>query len=194
MLTNEEKYNNKQEFFTLLAKLNVDLTAFSEYLDHIDYFEKPATAQYRGSYAGGLCEYSLKLCKELGILCNAYANAERQYTAEDIIKVGLLRDLYRAEMYTTCTKNVKNEETGNWESIIVYKAKEGTDRPTFGDLGFSSYMIAKHFFDFTDEQIEAICHSFTNSSYTNDIHEIYRAYPLVTLTRMADLAVSYLGV
>ena len=44
----------------------------------------------------------------------------------------------------------------------------------------------------TDEQIEAIIHS-RPSDFAPDIHEVFRAYPLVTLTRMAEMAASYIN-
>ena len=44
----------------------------------------------------------------------------------------------------------------------------------------------------TDEQIEAIIHS-SPQSFDPDIHEVMRAYPLVTLTRMAEIAATYIN-
>lgn len=189
MLTDEQKYTNKTKYLNLLTRLNVDLTQLTKYLNSIDYFEKPATAQYGFAYAGGLCEQALKLCHELGVLCEAYF--PNRYTEEDIIKVALFKELYRAEMYELYNKNVKNDTTGQWEQVAAYRTKE--ERPTFGDLGFSSYMIAKHFLVFTDEQIEAIIHSTGLNNYSVDIHDVLKSYPLVTLTRMADMVVNYIS-
>ena len=47
---------------------------------------------------------------------------------KNAIKIQLLRNM----------KNVKNEETGQWETVPAYKTKEGFNRPTFGDLGFKT--------------------------------------------------------
>lgn len=188
MLTTEQCAQNKIKYLELLSKLNVDLTAFTKYLEAVDYFNKPASTQNFKAYPGGLCQYALDLCFELGNLCNAYFPG--QYKEEDIIKVALFKDLYRAEMYESYNRNVKNDTTGEWESIQAYRTKD--ERPTFGDLGFSSYMVAHHFFDFTDEQIEAICHSRPLDSYVNDLRDILKSYPLVTLTRMADMAAMFL--
>ena len=88
-------------------------------------------------------------------------------------------------------KNVKNDNTGLWEQVKSYRTKEV--RPFYGDLGFSSYMIAKQFVDFTDEQIEAIIHAGGPSNYSVDIYNVLREYPLVALTRMADMVVNYLN-
>jgi len=186
MLDQEKIYQNKLKFVGLLTKLNVDLTDFSKFLDAVDYFNKPATTTYFRAYQGGLCQYALDLYYELGQLANAYMPGK--YTEEDIIKVALFKDLYRAILYEECEKNAIVD--GKWQTVKGYKYKD--DRPTFGDLGFSSYMVAKHFFDFTDEQIEAITQADTKDSYAGDIHDILRSYPLVTLTKMAGLAAEYL--
>lgn len=189
MLTAEQKYNNQVTYLKLLGELDLDLTDISKYLLSINYFEKPATAQYKFSYAGGLCEQALALCRELGTLCEAYFPG--RYSRADIIKVALFKDLYRAEMYEEYNKNVKNETTGQWEQVSSYRTKE--NRPFFGELGFSSYMIAKQFISFTDEQIEAIVQTAGTNNYNVDIHNIMREYPLVTLTKMADMVVTYLN-
>lgn len=186
MLDQEQIYQNKLKYVELLTKLNVDLTEFSKFLDSVDYFSKPASTQYFRPYQGGLCQYALDLYYELAQLANAYFPG--RYTQEDIIKVALFKDLYKALLYEEYDKN--QQVDGNWITVKAYRWKE--TRPTFGDLGFSSYMVAKHFFDFTDEQIEAITQSDSRESYAGDIHDILRSYPLVTLTKMADLVATYL--
>lgn len=187
MLTDSQILQNKEKYLSLLAKLGVDLTQFSKYLEAVDYFNKPASNQNFMAYPGGLCKYALDLYFELGTLCNAYFPG--QYTELDVIAVALFKDLYRAEMYEGFMKNVKDDITGDWKQVPAYRTKE--ERPTFGDLGFSSYMVAQHFFSFTDEQIEAIVHGRGLDGYSIDIQDILRSYPLVALTRMADLAATY---
>lgn len=188
-LTDEQIYQNKMQYLELLSKLNIDLTELSKYLDVVDYFNKPASTQYFRAYPGGLCQYALDLYYELSQLVNAYCPGK--YTEEDVIKVALFKDIYRAELYELYNKNVKNEETGKWEVVPSYRYKE--ERPTFGDLGFSSYMVAKHFITFTDEQIEAITQAETGNTYAGDIYDIMNSYKLVPLTSMAVMAARYLN-
>jgi hypothetical protein len=188
MLTPEQLYNNKIKFIELLSKLNTDITELVKYLDINDYFNKPASAQYFKAYAGGLCQYALDLYYELSQLVNAYCPG--RYSEEDVIKVALFKDIYKAELFEAYSKNVKNDITGQWETVLAYKYKEV--RPVYGDLPFSSFMTARKFISLTDEQIEAIMHANSTSSCGGDIHEILRNYPLVTLTRMADIAAYYL--
>lgn len=189
MITLEQKNANEIRFVELLTRLNIDLTNINKLLDSIHYFDAPATAQYGGAYPGGLCEHALKVAHELGILCTAYFPGV--YTEEDVLKVALFKDMYRATMYEAYVKNVKNEQTSQWESVPAYRVRDGAARPVFGDIGFSSYMQIKDLISLTDEQIEAIVHARPNES-APDIHEIFRSFPLVTLTRMAEMAATYI--
>ena len=190
MLTIEAKNNNEIKFMELLTKLNIDLTEVNKLLDQVDYFNKPASAQYAGAYPGGLCEHALRSAHELGVLCNAYFPG--RYTEEDVIKVALFKDIYKASMYEAYMKNVKNEESGQWEAVPAYKTREGNSRQVFGDIGFSSYMQIKDLIPLTNEQVEAIVYSRI-SDFAPDIHDIFRAYPLVVLTRMAEMAATYIS-
>jgi hypothetical protein len=190
MISQEQKNNNEIKFMELLTRLNIDLTEITKLLDQVDYFNKPASSQYMRVYPGGLCEHALCIAHELGVLCNAYFPG--RYSEEDVIKVALFKDLYKASMYEAYMKNVKNDETGQWETVPAFKTREGANRPVFGDIGFSSYMQIKNLIPLTNEQIEAIVHS-QPANYAPDIHEICRAYPLVTLTRMAEMAATYIN-
>ena len=188
MLTLEQKNNNEIKFMELLAKLNIDLTEVSKLLDTVDYFNKPASAQYTGAYDGGLCEYALRFAHELGVLCNAYFPG--RYSEEDVIKVALFKDFYKATMYEKAYRNVKDDATGQWNTVEYYKTKEGANRQVFGDLALSSYFQIKNFISLTDEQSLAIIHSTGN--FPPDIHDVMRTYPLVALTRMAEIAAAHL--
>lgn len=190
MISQEQKNNNEIKFMEILARLNVDLTEINKFLDEIGYFNAPASTQYMGAYPGGLCEHALKVAHELGVLCNAYYPG--RYTEEDVIKVAFFKDVYKATMYEVYMKNVKNEETGQWETVPAYKTRDGSCRPVFGDLGFSSYMQIKGLLELTDEQSLAIVHS-RPSDYAPDIHEVCRHYPLVALVRMAEMAATYIN-
>ncbi len=189
MISQEQKNNNEIRFMELLTKLNIDLTPISKFLDQVGYFHAPLSAQYSGAYPGGLCEHALKVAHELGVLCNAYYPG--RYSEEDVIKVAFFKDVYKATMYEAYMKNVKNEETGQWETVPAYKTREGSCRPVYGDLGFSSYMQIKSLLELTDEQTEAIVYA-RPSDFAPDIHEVCRNFPLVTLTRMAEMAATYI--
>lgn len=190
MLTVEQKNNNEIKFMEMLSKLNIDLTNISKLLDQIDYFNKPLSVQYNGAYAGGLCEYALRFAHELGVLCNAYC--PNIYSEEDVIKVALFKDIYKATMYESYMKNTKDETTGQWSTVPAFRVKDNDDRPVFGELGFSSYMQIRELVPLTTEQTEAIVYS-NISNFAPDIHNVFRSYPLVTLTRMAEMAAMYIN-
>lgn len=190
MLTIEQKNANEIKYMEMLSMLNIDLTEISKLLDQIDYFNKPLSAQYSGAYPGGLCEYALRFAHELGVLCNAYFPG--RYSKEDIIKVALLKDIYKATMYEPYMKNVKDEESGQWISVPSFKVKDSENRPVFGELGFSSYMQIRELVPLTTEQTEAIVYS-SISNFAPDIHNVFRSFPLVTLTRMAEMAATYIN-
>ena len=107
MLDAEQIYKNKLKYMELLTKLNIDLTALYKYLEEKDFFNKPATTQYYRAYPGGLCQYAIDFCYELAQLANAYFPGK--YSEQDIIKVALFKDLYRAELYESYMKAVKND-------------------------------------------------------------------------------------
>ena len=190
MLTIEQKNKNEIKFMEMLSRLNIDLTEISKLLDQIDYFNKPLSAQYNGAYPGGLCEYALRFAHELGVLCNAYFPG--RYSEEDVIKVALFKDIYKATMYEPYMKNIKDESTGQWTAVPAYKTREGNSRPVYGELGFSSYMQIKDLISLNTEHVEAIVYSRI-SDFTPDIHDVFRRYPLVTLTRMAEMATLYIN-
>lgn len=190
MISQEQKNNNEIKFMELLTRLNIDLTEINKFLDQIDYFNAPASTQYARAYSGGLCEHALCVAHELGALCNAYFPGK--YTEEDVIKVALFKDIYKATAYEAYMKNVKNDETGQWEAVPAFKTRDYGNRPVFGDISFSSYMQIKNLVPLTDEQIEAIIHS-RPTDFAPDVHEVFKVYPLVTLTRMAEMAATYIN-
>lgn len=189
MLNQEQKNANEIKFMEILSRLNIDLTEINKFLDSVKYFDAPLSAQYSGAYPGGLCEHALRVLHELGALCNAYLPG--RYTEEDVIKVALLKDIYKATMYEMYMKNVKDDATGQWTTVPAYKTREANMRPVFGDFALSSYFQIKNFTSLTDEQSLAIIHSTGN--FPPDIHDVMRTYPLVALTRMADTAATYIN-
>jgi hypothetical protein len=190
MLSIEQKNANEIRFIELLTRLNIDLTDINKFLDQIDYFNAPATTQYAGAYPGGLCEHALAVAHELGVLCNAYYPG--RYSEEDVIKVALFKDIYKATMYEGYMKNTKDEATGQWISVPAFKTRESNSRPVFGSAAFSSYMQIKDLIPLTNEQIEAIIQA-SPQNFEPDIHDVMRTYPLVTLTRMAEMAATYIS-
>lgn len=197
MLTTEQILANKEAFIELLKQINVpDLERFIKYLEspRADFFNKPFNTYAEQAFPGSLCEHCLAVYKQLTELCKVYypqvvneKTKKANYTKEDLIKIALLKDLYRAELYEAYTKNQKDEATNTWITVTAYRNKE--TRPIFGDIGFSSYMIAKKFVpDLSDDVVESICYSGLGNVNSIDSYNIRDNYPLVTLTTMAEIA------
>jgi hypothetical protein len=53
-------------------------------------------------------------------------------------------------------------------------------------------MQIKDLIPLTTEQVEAIVYSRI-SDFTPDIYDVFKSYPLVTLTRMAEMAALYMN-
>lgn len=179
---------NKKEWLRRCAKLEFDRTQLLKYLDAVDYWHAPYSSSGPYNYDGGLCEFSLKLGNDLGQLCEAYRPG--QYSVRDILSVSLFYGRYSAELYEKYFKNTK-VESGEWVQVPAYRYRE--NRAVYGDLMFSSYMTAKHFYPgFTDEQTEALVLAGTKQEFAGDINEIKKSYPLVVLTQMATQSTLYL--
>ena len=103
---------------------------------------------------------------------------------EDLNKDGFKVGLYTSNGTLTC------------EDLPASLYHEKEDADTLAEWGVEYFK-----YDFChneaiptiDEQIEAITQSAAKSDYAGDIHDIMRRYPLVTLTKMADIAATYLS-
>jgi len=188
-LTEEQRFDNKVRYLELLSELNFDMEKIIDFLERIDYFNGIFTSTGFGSYPGALCETALKLFDNMILLRDTY-NIE-SVTREDIIKVALFRNFYKCALYEPIYKQQINPNTGATEEVLTFKVTN--NRPVYGNNSFASYMLAKHFVDFTDDQILALCHGGFNEQSASDIYLIYESNPLVSLTHMADVATCYLA-
>lgn len=192
MLTDEQIVQNKEKFLQLVSTVPCLEDDLWEYLQKTDYFNKPASTKHLKAYPGGLCEHALAVHYELYSLSHAYFGD--RYDDATLARVALFKDIYKAELFESYFRNVKNDDTGLWERVVDYRYSDNRD--VYGDLPFSSYMVAKRFTVFTDEEIEAICqyqYVSDNSVKNPDIYNIMRKYPLVLLLHMADLAAAYIS-
>ena len=172
MLTKEQIQENRIKYLELIAKLGFDMGPFVAYLDAYDYFTAPYTIMQYRAYAGGLCQTALDFYGALSYVNKEFYNSF--YSEEDIIKVALFRDLYRAELFEyNAAKNCY---------------QNATNRRTFGDIYTSSYIIGQEFTTFTQEQAMAILHGQANSM-AKDLGKIRTDFPLVSLMTITELLV-----
>ena len=113
--------------------------------------------------------------------------------AESYAICGLLHDLCKANFYKVGTRNVKNEETGQWEKVPFYQV---ADQLPYGHGEKSVYLI-EHFMRL--KTAEAIAIRWHMGGFDDAVRggsfavsDAYNTYPLAVKLHIADLTATYL--
>ena len=177
--------------YTHLTSAASDVYKRQDWLGSTDFFEAPASTRFHGSYEGGLCQHSLNVGKWLNKLAEGLYPG--QYTKETLTLVALFHDVCKANCYKTSTRNVKNEQTGQWEKVPFFAWEEVLP---FGGHGSKSMHLVEKFVKLTDEEASAInCHMGFANLMSSDVGGISSAFtysPLVFLTHVADMFATYI--
>lgn len=158
-----------------------------EWLRTTDMYACPASTQYHDSKPGGLVYHTLKVVER--IIQLAKSDPFKDLVAlEDAVLIALVHDWCKLGLYDSYTRNVKNEQTGQWEKVPSYKYKE--DRAFCLGHGVSSMYLAMMFFHLTMEECAAIRFHMSRwncpDSEVNELQQANRLYPLVHLLQFAD--------
>ena len=108
---------NKDRFFQCYQQYisrdgNVELL---DWLDkRTDFFYAPASTKFHSAYAEGLIVHSMNVFDLLMKKCEGEENSE------SVAIVSLLHDVCKSEFYKETTRNVKNDDTGQWEKVPYY--------------------------------------------------------------------------
>lgn len=142
---NPEKGNTaKEKFYSMfngLKSLSSNQKEFIlNWLEKYGFFDAPAAAQNHSNYPGGLVEHSLNVADELVALTTK--NKITWKNKETPIIIGLLHDLCKVAFYKLGSKNVKNEQTGKWESVPNYSITDDTALTALGNHGDRSAIMA----------------------------------------------------
>lgn len=167
-----------------------------EWLEKSDYFIAPASTRYHLAREGGLLEHSLNVYERLSGLCvreEMEYSGGRGWTApgpDSIAIVGLLHDVCKVSVYKPGTRNVKNEETGQWEKVPTYTFE---DNLPYGH-GEKSVYIVSGFMKLTREEAMAIRWHMGpwQEGESRDAGNAFARYPLAVLTHIADMQATYL--
>lgn len=157
-----------------------------------DFFTAPASTQYHGAKEGGLLEHSLEVYDKLCLIADLHKNSLPTVYNSTLIIVALLHDICKANFYKTSTKNVKNEETGQWEKKPYYIIE---DQFPYGH-GEKSVLIVREFITLHVEEMMAMrwhMGAYGSESYADrqSLSAAMDKYPLILALQMADLAASY---
>ena len=185
----------KEEFIEIF-KANITREGADKLLDYLenmsDFFTAPASARYHGAYEGGLCEHSLNVYHCLV----DYLQRERvqelyglDYSNESVALVALCHDLCTIGCYKAGSRNVKNEQTGQWEKVPTFFYE---DPMPYGH-GEKSVYIISGFMRLTREEAMAIrWHmGFSGAEDKNLVGRALEQYPLAFALSVADMEATY---
>ena len=91
-----------------------------EWIQKTDFFTAPASTKFHGACESGLVMHSISVYKTM---------MEKHYdpntdSSESFAICALLHDLCKAQFYKQSTRNVKNEQTGQWEKKPYYTVED----------------------------------------------------------------------
>ena len=182
--------DNKNEFIEVYQS-KIHREGADKLLDYLksqsDFFTAPASAKYHCAFEGGLCAHSLNV---YDCLCDYLdrARVKTEYnmnpSEESVAIVALLHDLCKIGCYKTSFRNVKNKDTGVWESVPYY---EFDDSLPYGH-GEKSVYIISGYMKLTREEAFAIRYhmGFSKEGDVRDVGKVFEMFPLAYALNVAD--------
>ena len=183
---------HKDRFLGIL-RANVQREGLEElirWLEGTDFFEAPASTKFHSAYKEGLLVHSLNVYDILKARNDRDGNTESE---ESVALVALLHDVCKAGFYKESTRNVKNEQTGQWEKVPYYQVE---DRFPYGHGEKSVYLIERFLRLKPAEAIAIRWHmgSFDDTVRAGEytLSHAFEKYPLAVKLHLADLEATYL--
>ncbi|MCD8208642.1 MAG: hypothetical protein LUD72_11945 [Bacteroidales bacterium] len=185
-----------RELFVDVYKDKIHREGSSEFLDYLlnksDFFTAPASTRFHGAYAGGLCEHSLNVYKCLNAFLEQPRMKEQyglEYSEETIAIVSMLHDVCKIDCYHPGTRNVKNEETGQWEKVPTYNYE---DNLPYGHGEKSVYIISGYMRLTREEAMAIRWHmGFSGEDDKRNVGKALEMYPLAFGMMTADMEATY---
>ena len=178
----------KDEFIKIYTE-NITRKGSKELLEWIqktDFFTAPASTKFHCACEHGLVMHSVSV---FNTLIEKHFDEETD-NIESFSICALLHDLCKAQFYKVSTRNVKNDETGQWEKVPYYSVE---DSFPYGH-GEKSVFLIERFMRLKLEEAMAIRWHMggfdDNSGYA--ISQAYDRYPLAVKLHLADLESTYL--
>lgn len=112
-----------------------------DWLHRGDFFQAPASTRYHDCIPSGLLLHTLKVVDDIVVLHRL--PMFNSIDIEDAVLCALVHDWCKIGLYEKYMRNVKNEETGQWEKVPSYRRKSA-----FVPLGHgvASMFLANKFF------------------------------------------------
>ena len=162
---------------------------FLGWLCGTDFFTAPASTRYHCACPSGLVMHSLSV---YGVMMEKHFT-EGEDSRESFALCALLHDLCKAQYYKVSTRNVKNEQTGQWEKANYYAVE---DSFPYGH-GEKSVFLIERFIRLKPAEATAIrwhMGGFDDAARGGcyAISQAYEKYPLAVKLHLADLESTYL--
>ncbi len=153
-----------------------------------DFFTAPASTKYHCACEGGLAMHSLNVYRVLRERYFDEGDSEESFAI-----CGLLHDVCKSQFYKVSTRNVKNEETGQWEKKPFYMVE---DAFPYGHGEKSVYLIERFMRLKPAEAIAIRWHmgGFDEAARGGSfgVSLAYEKYPMAVKLHLADLEATYL--
>ena len=152
-----------------------------EWLQRTDFFTAPASARYHCACEGGVSVFNTMMEKHFD---------EETDSVESFAICALLHDLCKAQFYKVSTRNVKNEQTGQWEKVPYFAIE---DQFPYGHGEKSVFLIERKMRLKIEEAMAIRWHmgEFGDKN-SNVISQAYDKYPLAVKLHLADLESTFL--
>lgn len=179
---------HKEEFISIYNKY-INRAGSKELLDWMqktDFFTAPASTKYHCACECGLVMHSVSV---FNTLMEKHFDEEKD-NAESFAIAALLHDLCKAQFYKVSTRNVKNEQTGQWEKQPFYAVEYSFP---YGH-GEKSVFLIERFMRLKIEEAMAIRWHMGGFEDSNGftVSLAYEKYPLAVKLHLADLESTYL--
>lgn len=178
----------KEEFLKIYNE-NITRHGSKELLDWLlktDFFTAPASTKFHCACECGLVMHSVSV---FNTMVEKHFDEETD-NMESFAICALLHDLCKAQFYKVSTRNVKNDETGQWEKQPFYAVE---DMFPYGHGEKSVFLIERFMRLKIDEAMAIRWHmgGFEDSSgYA--MSQAYDRYPLAVKLHLSDLESTYL--
>ncbi len=187
----EEQTNEKELFLSIFAQKvqREGKAAFLEWLERTDFFTAPASSQFHCAFPGGLLHHSLTVYQ---VMMEKHFDPKSD-NEESFALCGLLHDLCKAQFYKVSMRNVKNEQTGQWEKKPFYQVE---DLFPYGH-GEKSVFLIERFIRLKPAEAAAIrwhMGGFDEAVKGGSmaLSGAFEKYPLAVKLHLSDLEASYL--
>ena len=181
----------KEEFIAIFTE-NIKREGAREllaWLETTDFFTAPASSKYHCACRGGLVQHSVSVYRTM-----MEKHFEQGKDSEESFAIcALLHDVCKAQFYKEGFRNVKNDETGQWEKKSVYFVE---DSFPYGHGEKSVFLIERFLRLKTSEAVAIRWHmgGFDDAARGGSfaVSQAYERYPLAVKLHLADLESTYL--